>query len=68
MNKTPGNKTANHIYSHQKIKSKPKSLLDTKEAVSIKQYNQEINEAEEEFERGEYVTNEEMKKMVNGWE
>lgn len=42
-------------------------LQSRKEAVSnisIEQYNHEINEAEAEYERGEFITNEEMLKQL----
>jgi hypothetical protein len=41
--------------------------IEQEERISIKQYNQELQEAEEEFERGEYITNEEMKKKLEEW-
>jgi len=41
--------------------------IEQEERISIKQYNKELEEAEEEFERGEYITNEEMKKNVKEW-
>lgn len=35
--------------------------------LSIEEYNQEINEAEAEYGRGDYISHEEMKKQVKQW-
>jgi hypothetical protein len=35
--------------------------------ISIEQYNRELEEAEEEIERGEYITQEELKKRMKEW-
>ena len=35
--------------------------------ISIDQYNREIEEAEAEIERGEYITQEELKKQMKAW-
>jgi predicted transcriptional regulator len=35
--------------------------------VSIEQYNQELQEAEAEYERGEYATHEEFVKQIKKW-
>lgn len=35
--------------------------------ISIEQYNKELEEAEAEFERGEYFTHEEVLKQIKGW-
>lgn len=35
--------------------------------ISIEQYNKEIDEAEAEFEKGDYITHEEMVKKVKQW-
>ncbi|HEX8315753.1 MAG TPA: hypothetical protein VF609_12205 [Flavisolibacter sp.] len=37
------------------------------ERISLEQYNQELGEAEAEFERGEYVSHEEMLKQMKQW-
>lgn len=37
------------------------------ERISIAQYNKEIDEAEAEFENGEYITHEAMVKKVKRW-
>lgn len=36
--------------------------------ISVEQYNYELNEAEAEYERGEYFTQEEMLKRIKGWQ
>jgi hypothetical protein len=41
--------------------------IEHEERISIKQYNQELKEAEDEYSRGECITNEEMKKQVMQW-
>jgi predicted transcriptional regulator len=41
---------------------------ETKAArISIEQYNQELQEAEAEYERGEYATHEEFAKQIKKW-
>lgn len=35
--------------------------------MTIEQYNKDLDEAEAEFERGEYISHEEMKKLVKTW-
>jgi predicted transcriptional regulator len=35
--------------------------------ISIEQYNKEIEEAEAEIDRGEYITHEELKKQIKQW-
>lgn len=37
------------------------------ERISIKQYNKEIDEAEAEFEKGDYITHDAMLKKVKQW-
>ena len=37
------------------------------ERISIEQYNKEIEEAEAEFQNGEYITHEAMVKKVKQW-
>jgi hypothetical protein len=36
--------------------------------ISIEQYNQELDEAESEFENGEYITHDAMVKQVKQWQ
>ena len=35
--------------------------------ISLEQYNQELEEAEAEIDRGEYITQEELKKQMKAW-
>ncbi|MBI3720897.1 MAG: hypothetical protein HY252_20130 [Sphingobacteriales bacterium] len=35
--------------------------------ISIEQYNKEIDEAEQEFKNGEYISHEAMKKKIRQW-
>ena len=35
--------------------------------ISVKQYNQELREAEAEYESGEYTTHEEFAKQIKKW-
>lgn len=48
-----------------------KSFLHLKEnataQISIEQYNKELQEAEAEFEKGEYISNKEMLKQIKKW-
>ena len=37
------------------------------ERISIEQYNKEIDEAEAEFEKGDYITHDAMLKKVKQW-
>ena len=37
------------------------------ERISLEQYNKEIEEAEAEFEKGEYITHEELVKQIKQW-
>ena len=37
------------------------------ERISIEQYNKELEEAEAEFKKGEYVTHEEVLKQMKKW-
>jgi uncharacterized coiled-coil DUF342 family protein len=37
------------------------------EHTSIEQYNQELQEAEAEFQRGEYISHEEFVKLIKKW-
>jgi predicted transcriptional regulator len=41
--------------------------INQDERISIEQYNKEIDEAEAEFEKGEYITHEAMLKKVKQW-
>ena len=43
-------------------------VLEQSELITIEQYNQELDEAEAEFEKGEVVTHEEAVKQIREWE
>jgi len=36
--------------------------------ISVEEYNNELQEAEAEYERGEYISHEEMLKQIGKWE
>lgn len=41
--------------------------LEQSERITIEQYNQELDEAEVEFEKGEVVTHEELLRQIREW-
>jgi predicted transcriptional regulator len=41
--------------------------LKSEGRISIEQYNRELDEAEARIEKGEFFTQEEVKKMAKGW-
>jgi predicted transcriptional regulator len=41
--------------------------IEQGERINVAQYNQELAEAEAEYEKGEYVTHEEMVKQIKKW-
>ncbi|GAB2815645.1 hypothetical protein [Ferruginibacter profundus] len=41
--------------------------IEQDEHINVEQYNQELAEAEAEYEKGEYVTHEEMVKQIKKW-
>jgi len=41
--------------------------IELKERFSIEEYNKELEEAENEFTNGEYISNEEMAKQPGQW-
>ncbi len=41
--------------------------INQSEGISIEQYNNEIDEAEEEFKKGEFITHNEMLSKVKKW-
>ncbi|HEX9509965.1 MAG TPA: hypothetical protein VF939_05750 [Puia sp.] len=51
----------------QMLKTFLKGRKATPERISIEQYNQELQEAEAEYERGEYSTHEEFVKQIKKW-
>jgi len=44
-----------------------KSFVQSPERISIEQYNQELQEAEEEYQAGHYISSEEMLKLIRKW-
>lgn len=45
-----------------------KSFITDQEKISIQQYNQELAEAEAEYQKGDYITSDEMLKLVQQWQ
>jgi hypothetical protein len=44
-----------------------KSFSNQPEQISIEQYNQELAEAEAEYETGNYITSDDMLKLIHQW-
>jgi predicted transcriptional regulator len=58
------------VADDKKIKAMYALLKDDiklEESISIEQYNKEIDEAEAEYKRGEFITHEEMLKKIKKW-
>jgi len=51
----------------QMLKTFVKGRKTKASRISVGQYNQELQEAEAEYERGEYVTHEEFVKQIKKW-
>ena len=51
----------------QMLKVFLKSRKVVSERISIEQYNQELQEAEAEFQKGDYISHEEFVKMIKKW-
>ena len=51
----------------QMLKTFLSGRTEKSERVTIEQYNQELDEAEAEFEKGEVVTHEELLKQIRKW-
>lgn len=51
----------------QSLLSVIKSFIEKEGRISIEQYNQELNEAEGEYKAGDYITQEEMLKLIQQW-
>lgn len=51
----------------QMLKTFIKGRAAHAERISIEQYNQELQEAEAEYEKGEFTTHEEFLKQVRKW-
>ena len=45
-----------------------KSFMQTQERISTQQYNQELAEAEEEYQAGNHITSDEMLKLIRQWQ
>lgn len=44
-----------------------KSFVQSPERINLEQYNQELAEAEEEYQAGDCITQEEMLKLIRQW-
>jgi predicted transcriptional regulator len=44
-----------------------KDEIVLEERITIEQYNKEIDEAEAEYERGDFISHEEMEKIASKW-
>jgi len=51
----------------QMLKTFLKSRSKVAKPISIEQYNQELNEAEAEYQKGDYITQEELSKRIKKW-
>jgi len=51
----------------QMLKTFIKGRLGNSGRISIEQYNQELQEAEAEYEKGEYTAHEEFAKQIKKW-
>lgn len=44
-----------------------KSFIESPKIITQEQYNQELSEAEAEYQAGDYITSEEMLKLLRKW-
>ena len=44
-----------------------KSFVQSPDRISLEQYNQELAEAESEYQAGNHITSEEMLKLIRQW-
>lgn len=51
----------------QLIKTFSNGRAEVSERISIEQYNKELAEAEAEYERGQYISHDEMLKQMKEW-
>jgi hypothetical protein len=51
----------------QMLKTFLKSRTEKPDRITIEQYNKELQEAEAEFEKGEYITHEALLKQIKRW-
>jgi hypothetical protein len=55
------------VVQKQSLLSVIKSFAQPEEHISLEQYNKEIDEAEAEFEKGDYISHEEMIRQIKKW-
>ena len=51
----------------QMLKTFVKSRSHKAEHISIEQYNQELNEAEAEYQKGDFIKHEDLLKQIKKW-
>jgi hypothetical protein len=51
----------------QMLKTFLQSRKDKADRISVEQYNQELQEAEAEYQKGTYVTHDELLKQIKKW-
>lgn len=51
----------------QMLKTFIKGRKDSEQSVTLEQYNAELREAEAEYEKGDYVTHEQLLKSIEKW-
>ena len=51
----------------QLLKTFLKERKQNPERITLEQYNKELNEAEAEYEKGDYISHEEMVKQMKQW-
>lgn len=51
----------------QMLKTFIKGRKDSGQSVTLEQYNAELREAEAEYEKGDYVTHEQLLKSIEKW-
>ena len=52
----------------QMLKTFLKSKTGKSDRMNVEEYNWEVKEAEQEYERGEYVSHEELLKQIKRWQ
>lgn len=55
------------VVQKQSLLSVIKSFAQAGERITIEQYNKEIEEAETEFENGDFISHEEMLRQMKQW-
>lgn len=51
----------------QMLKTFIKGRKDSEQSVTFEQYNAELREAEAEYEKGDYITHEQLLKSIEKW-